>query len=506
MPDSPPVSSPSRRLLALWLALGAALLLFAMGRNTFAPAAWLAPVFLLRYTRQVRKKSALAFAWLVMFGAFLFQFRGMVRMPLPVILATAAGTALCGVFPFVFDRWATRGFTNFASSLIFPCALTAVDFSTNLSPYGSFGVLGYSQYGNLPLMQLVAVTGIYGISFLVAWLGSSVNWAWEHGFRWDRIRLGAGVFTATLAAVYLGGSARLLGSKPSGGTQRVAAIAAYSRLEFLNRSVEDRFWSGQALTAEELAPTRALLATQADRLFASSERAAQAGARLVFWSECSASVLKSDESSLLARAAETARRNQIYLGLAYMCFNPRISRLHQNKLVLIGPDGSKLFEYWKSRFVPGPAEESTETNGNPMRYADTPLGRIGGFICFDLAFPSLVRQAGRAHTDLMISPSNDWAAIDPWFTEMTAFRAVENGCTLVRDVSHGRSLAVDYLGRTLGATDYFQDSRHTLLVDVPTQGVRTFYARCGDFFAWMCVMSLVLIVIIRRRRKPRPSV
>jgi apolipoprotein N-acyltransferase len=478
MPETPLVSSPSRRLLALWLALGAALLMFAMGRNTFAPAAWLAPVFLLRYTRQVRKRSALVFAWLVMFGAFLFQFRGMIQMPLPGILATAAGTALCGMLPFIFDRWATRGFTSFASSLIFPCALTAVDFSTNLSPYGSWGVLGYSQYGNLPVMQLAAATGIYGISFLVAWLGSSVNWAWEHGFKWDRIRLGATVFIAALATVYLGGSARLLASKPSGGTQRVAAIAADSPWKFPN---------------------------QTDRLFARSESAAQAGARLVFWSEGATSVLKADEPSLLARAAEIARRNQIYLGLAYGCSDPRTSKLHQNKLVLIGPDGSKLFEYWKSRPVPGPEKESTETNGNPMRYADTPFGRIGGFICFDLDFPSLIRQAGLAHTDLMIAPSNDWAAIDPWNTEMAAFRAVENGCTLVRDVSHGRSLAVDYLGRTLGETDYFQDSRHILLSDVPTQGVRTLYARCGDFFGWLCVLSLVLIVAVRWQRGPNGS-
>jgi len=506
MPDTPLVSSPSRRLLALWLALGALLLMFAMGRNAFAPAAWLAPVFLLRYTRQVRKKSALIFAWLVMFGAFLFQFRGMVLMPLPGILATSAGSALCGILPFIIDRWATRRFTSFASSLIFPCALTAVDFSTNLSPFGSWGVLGYSQYGDLPLMQLAAVTGIYGISFLVAWLGSAVNWAWDQGFKWGRIRLGAAIFIVVLATVYLSGSVRLLESIPLGGTQRVAALAANSQWRFLNRSVEDRFWSGDALTADELAPTRTWLATQTDLLLARSESAAQAGARLVLWSEGATSVLKADESSLLARAAETARGNQIYLGLAYRSFDPRTSKLHQNKLVLIGPDGSKIFEYWKSRPVPGREKESTETNGNQMHYADTPLGRIGGFICFDLDFPSMVRQAGRSHTDLMIVPANDWAAIDPWHTEMAAFRAIENGCMLVRDVSHGRSLAVDYLGRTLGETDFFQDSRHILLVDVPTHGVRTFYSRCGDLFAWLCVLSLVVVLVVRWQRKPSPSV
>jgi len=112
-----------------------------------------------------------------------------------------------------------------------------------------------------------------------------------------------------------------------------------------------------------------------------------------------------------------------------------------------------LFEYWKARPGPGGEASVMQTNGNPMRYADTPLGRIGSFICFDLDFPALVRQASRARVDLVIAPSNDWPAIDPWNTQMAAFRAIENGFNLVRDVSNGRSLAVDYLGRSLAETD-----------------------------------------------------
>ena len=503
MPNTPARPSATFLRLTLWLALGGALLLFAMGRNTIAAAAWLAPVFLIRYTRQVGKKPALALVWLVLAGAFLFQFRGMVPMPLPGVLATAAAGGVGGMLPYLVDRWAHRRFRNFAATLIFPCVLTVMYFGTVLSPFGSWGVLGYSQYGNLPVMQLAAVTGIYGISFLVAWLGSWANWAWERGFRWGRIRWGTMAFGSVLAAVYLGGSARLrwAGSAP---TQRVAAIAGNAGWIFLNQSVQDRFWSGQALSPEELAPTRAGLAAQTERLLQRSERAAQAGARLVLWSETVTAVLRADEPAMLARAAETARRNQIYLGVAYARFDPGISRLHQNKLVLIGPDGRPLFAYLKSRPVPGPEKDSTETNGNPMPYADTTLGRIGGFICFDLDFPSLVRQAGRAHTDVMIAPSNDWLAIDPWNTELAAFRAVENGCALIRDVSHGRSLVVDAFGRVRGETDYFQDARHILMADVPVRGVTTLYAKIGDLFAWACVLALGLILVAGARQQPTP--
>ena len=50
----------------------------------------------------------------------------------------------------------------------------------------------YTQYGNLPLLQLLSVTGLWGIDFLMSWLASVVNWAWERGFAWPRVRGGDG--------------------------------------------------------------------------------------------------------------------------------------------------------------------------------------------------------------------------------------------------------------------------------------------------------------------------
>ena len=348
-------------------------------------------------------------------------------------------------------------------------------------------------------MQLAAVTGIYGISFLVSWPASAINWAWEHRFDWSLVRRGTSVIAGVMAAVFLLGAGRLFWAAPATGQKRVAAIAAGNFPVFPSRLVEDRFWAGRRLDDGDLASVRAELAKRSESLFARSEHEVQAGAQLVFWSETAAWVLRADEPALIGRGSAFASRNHVYLGMALASIDPTRAKPTQDKMVLFGPDGRTLFDYWKSRPVPGAEKSMVETNGNPMHYADTPLGRIGGFICFDLDFPALVRQAGRAHVGLMIAPSNDWPAIDPWNTEMAAFRAIENGCTLVRDVSNGRSLAVDYLGRTLGETDFFQDPRHILVVDVPTEGVRTLYSRLGDLFGWLCVLSLVVIVIARWR-------
>jgi apolipoprotein N-acyltransferase len=397
----------------LVLLVGGVVLLFAMGKDTVGAAAWLAPVFLLRFTRTAPRWYGLL-AWPVMSLAFLFQFRGMVPLPWSGELLTAVVSGLFGFAPYALDRWLRRRPSSFSSTLIFPCALAGLDcFNGSFGPYGSGGALGYSQYGNLPIMQLAAITGVYGISFLVAWPGAVVNWAWEREFSGRVVRRGALILAGVIAAVYVGGSLRLSWSGTPAGYRRVAGIAADNYAMFPSQSCQNRFWSGQPLSHDELAAVKMAMARANATLLAKSEREAKAGASLVFWSETGARILKSEEAGLMAQGGELARRNKIYLGMAMMTGEPGRPKPAQNKLVLIGPDGGVLYEYWKSRPVPGSEQAATQTNGNRMYFADTSLGRMGSFICFDLDFPALVRQAGRARADLIISPANDWGDRSP---------------------------------------------------------------------------------------------
>ncbi len=47
-----------------------------------------------------------------------------------------------------------------------------------LDPFsGTQGNPAYTQYSNLPLLQLLSVTGLWGIVFVMSWLASLVNWA-----------------------------------------------------------------------------------------------------------------------------------------------------------------------------------------------------------------------------------------------------------------------------------------------------------------------------------------
>ena|SRR5690242_3406271 len=103
----------------------------------------------------------------------------------------------------------------------------------------------------------------------------------------------------------------------------------------------------------------------------------------------------------------------------------------------------------------------------------------------------------------MFVPSNDTHAVDPYNTEGTMFRAIENGFSEVRPTSYGLSMAVDYEGNVLAAAHYRTTDPQVLVAYVPVQGVRTLYALIGDLFAWLSVAGLVVLsgVAIARRRQ-----
>ncbi|MHC4178079.1 MAG: nitrilase-related carbon-nitrogen hydrolase, partial [Planctomycetota bacterium] len=182
----------------------------------------------------------------------------------------------------------------------------------------------------------------------------------------------------------------------------------------------------------------------------------------------------------------------------------------ENKLVVIEPTGAVAWEFFKARPVPGGEASISVTTDGRLPSLDTPYGRLTSVICFDADFPQLLAQAGAMDADLVLDPSNDWQAIDPWHTQMASFRAIEQGFSLVRHTSGGLSAAYDHQGRTLAATDEYQAAENVLVAHVPTKGVRTVYSRLGDWFAWICLAAVAwstfrAATAVRRRKISRPE-
>ncbi len=168
------------------------------------------------------------------FFLFQAQFPGGLN-PLLIVVGLLFGTVL--VLPYLLDHLFVPRVSlgsGLLASLVFPFSRVIGEYLLSFTPYGSMISLAYTQYGDLPLLQVISLTGIYGVSFLIAWFASVGNWVWEQHIAWPRIRLVTLLYSTTLALVLLGGSTRLAFFSPSAQTVRVAGISVPDSLSQQN--------------------------------------------------------------------------------------------------------------------------------------------------------------------------------------------------------------------------------------------------------------------------------
>ncbi len=504
------------RLSYLWLAIAAALYLFTGGQWVIPLAAWLAPLFLLRFVRTQHPLSGLLLAWLVRFAvADIFVLQGSQFPPgtPPGYYALVLLVSLVSILPYLADRLITPRLGGFVATLVFPVAYTTFEYLISFGPSGTLNSIANTQYGDLPLLQVVSVTGIWGLTFLLTWFAAVVNWAWEQHFAWPRVRGGGVLYMSVLAVVLLGGGARLALFPPPATLVRVAglspsraAVSAFNQQ--LPPATLSSLLSGKATQADR-ALARSAFTTLDDDLLARSQQEAAAGAKIVVWPEASpvsATILQEDEPALIQRAGTLAREAGIYLDMGLGVFLPDGGKgpFLKDEAVLLDPTGHVVWTYEIAHLVPGGQGLYVQGDGK-VPLVESPYGRLAGVICFDLDYPGTMRQAGQAGADLLLGPSDDWQGFDPAHAYDATFRAIENGFSLVREASQGLSMTVDYEGRVLSASDYFTTNQQVMVAYVPMHGVRTIYATIGDLFAWLCILGLVALTglaIMQSRKRP----
>lgn len=472
-----------------WLLLGAIIQLFGFGRWMTPFTAWLVPVFVLHFAHGAPSIAGMLWIWLALALAMAISLRGVVPLPGAAYLALPVLWGLLAALPFLVDRLVAPLVPGFWATLVFPAAWTAIEFvDSRANPYGTWGATGYTQHGVLPLMQLAAVAGVWGIGFLIGWFAAVVNWAWDQHFVWSAIQHGVLIFAGAASAVLLLGGLRIAFA-PERRTVRIAGIGwpkgIVEPAEFL-RAVEPDFTDAER---EKLRPAFARIR---DAFLARSQREAQAGSKIIVWPEANLIVFEKDEAAFLERARAFARERRVYLVMGMATLRPGERHTFRNHAVLLTPAGEAAYDYTKITAVPGFERKYSLPGDKPIPFADTEYGRIASPICYDMDFDDIIRQVGRAHADLMLVPASDWKEIIPLHQPMAEFRAVENGAALFRITRWGGSGAVDPYGRRLAWMDDFGAEDNVMVAQVPIKaGVRTLYARFGDVLAWACVAGLM---------------
>jgi len=257
-------------------------------------------------------------------------------------------------------------------------------------------------------------------------------------------------------------------------------------------------------------------------------RAADAGARLVVWPESAVPFLFDDDDALAALLRDTVRRRGIYLFFG----NDDLETLSSDErriyvgAKLLDPSGGLVARYHKIQLVPFgeyvPLQPLFTLGGRfaaklvqevsdftPGKEAATGLvdgHPVGGFICYEAIFPSLVRRFAAGGAELLVNVTNDaWygtTSAPHQHLAMAAFRAIENRRYLVRAANTGITAVVDPRGRVLDPTRLFDTT--VLVREVPFVAETTFYTRHGNVFAQVCAaLALALVAATSRRPSTR---
>ena len=228
----------------------------------------------------------------------------------------------------------------------------------------------------------------------------------------------------------------------------------------------------QMISGPDVTPN---LAT-AGRLIA---EAADAGARLVALPEYFPLIGATDADRLAAREvdgagpiqdflADTAKKHGLWLiggSIPLMADDPAKLR---NSCLVFDPQGKRAARYDKIHlfgFRKGAEaydEAATIERGDTVVAFDSPLGRIGIAICYDMRFPELFRAMGEV--DLLVLPAafTETTGRAHWELLLRA-RAVENQCFVLAAaqggqhpngrMTHGNSMVIDPWGEVLARMD-----------------------------------------------------
>ncbi|MFI9250959.1 nitrilase-related carbon-nitrogen hydrolase [Streptomyces sp. NPDC053069] len=496
-----PSSPPARAHRHVWslLLLGTGTMLFAVGgRWDITAAAWIFPVLLLRFTRLSRAWPGALWIWPAHLGAAVFWIQESAIGFNAVVLAGALALSALQTLPFLADRLLANRLRPAPAALVFPAGVAAAEFLiTLLSPFGTaYGSLAVTQHADLPLLQVVSVTGPWGIGFLIGYVASTVNRIWGHGDRpsWR----GGLVCIAVLLSVLLAGGARLAFLPPQGTTVRIAGISPSRAVTERLRATLARLADGPGgVAAAPASAVRPAMTAVENDLLAATRREAAAGAKIVIWPEEAVRTQEPQRSAALAAARAEARRSRIYLEIGVRVYSTTAPAYGRDEALLIDPRGTVLWTYQKARPIPG-SERFTPGDGQ-VPVVRTPYGRLANVICYDADFPALVRT----RADIMLVPAHDWKEYGGAHTDKAALAAVEGGYSLVRQDAEGVSAAFDDEGHVLATTDYFTSGRQTTVAYVPVRGVTTVYDRVGDTFAWLCLAALAALTgtaLVRPRR------
>ena len=382
-------------------------------------------------------------------------------------------------------------------------------------------LLGHSQYRQIPLIQIAAITGVYGLSWLVVMVNAVLSellgvlfdrhaWRTLHnkGLRaWMRP-----VGLLLMALLSVGGS--VLFGHVILARERVAERL---KVGVVQRHIPPARYGEVQLQPEIL-----------KRYLHLSREMVGEGPLLIIWPETAVPVTPQTMTDLLVAITHFTKATHTYLlfgSTASQKFSsPDAPQQAQfNSALLISPRGNIEGDYHKIRLVPFGeylplrrrvpwpswlvAGGNELTPGTHYTIFHLPTAQFGVLICWEMLFPELFRTFVHRGPQFMVNITNEaWfgnTAAPYHLAALSIFRAVENRISVVRSANGGLSLSIDPYGRVTGQVqepgqgDLLPEGAFTRPILLSQQ--RTFYTWYGDLFAYLCIGMTALLLALAVR-------
>jgi len=483
-------SKPSNTILvAFCLTLSATLFFFGTGLAPFWPLLWLSPIPVLWLAPRL-PASAAFFVAAAAFALGSFNEWYYLSIVIPwwlCVFNTVAPACLFGCAALLFRDRVLKG-QLWQAALIVPAFWVAYEYVTSIvSVHGTIGNISYSQMNFLPILQIAAVTGIWGISFSILLFASAVAALFSAGPIRQKQILAFGS-AAFLVCVLGYGFWRLAATPKDSPSIKVALIASDDSMNLVVPTVED------ARSAfERFGKKMQTMSTQGIQLFVLPEH--------------SGPVTDASEAATDAFFEQLTQQTHAFIAIGIDRISPKVSwnqeRLYApNGTLLATYDKHHLLPHWEDQFKPSTSRTALSVPygamcagpGAKTSAVSALSGKWGLEICKDMDFPLLSRQYSRDGIALMVVPAWDFS-IDGWLHgRIGILRGVEGGFSIARSAKKSILYATDDRGRVLAQRDTSFAPFATVVATVPVRHDPTIYAKFGDWFAWLDLALLLLLI------------
>jgi apolipoprotein N-acyltransferase len=479
----------------------------------FTALAWtgLTPVIVIAAWRG----PAAAFAWGALAGVLFFftllswlnfTFSVYSAIPAPLVyVPTLALAAYCGLYVALFAAavaYLAGRRSPFWALACAPFIWVAGEWVRG-HLFGGFpwGLLGYSQYRELRVIQIAELGGVYAVSFVVVAANAALAGLFVLPGRQALVGLVSG---GVLVVATLGFGAARLAQTASGEVPEV-------KVGIMQPAIEQPLKFDPNHAAQTLGIYLEL-----------TRRAARDEPQLLVWPETAMPGALRREPGLQRLLAELVTtlgmpllvgsidvsdgRPVQYRNSAFLVTERGIAERY-DKIQLV-PFGEYVPLSSLLGFVRGWAEfiADLEPGARPVVFSGPPAP-FGVVICYEGIFPELVREFVKDGARFMVNMTND-----AWFGRtsgpaqhlaMYPLRAVEHRTAVVRAANTGISALIAPSGRILRRLPLFE--RGTLTDRVPLRARTTLYTRWGDWLAWLSLAVTAGALGAARGRGSRPG-